>query len=208
MDVSLTLHSVLAMLVAMLVLGMTPDASALAVAARAMASGFSHGLVTTLGIVAGDGVLILLAVYGLSSLADSAGQAFMIVRYLGAGYLLWMGVSLWRADSVAVVVQAVREPSWSANFLCGLLITLGDAKALLFYLSFLPAFVDLSRVTLMDSGIIMLAATVSVCTTKLSYAWLAGRARGVFTRPGAKKGMNRAAACVMVITAMFLIAGA
>jgi threonine/homoserine/homoserine lactone efflux protein len=81
----------------MVVLAAIPSVSVLAVSARSAASGFVHGALTTLGVVLGDVVFILLAVYGLAAIAELMGDRFVLVRYLGAAYLVWLGVVLWRA---------------------------------------------------------------------------------------------------------------
>ena len=194
------------MLGAMLILATVPDASALAVVARSITSGFSHGLVTTIGIVVGDFIFILFAIYGLATLAESMGNMFTLVKYLGGAYLIWLGLSLCWSKTTKVEVEEINELSWSSNFLCGLFITLGDPKAILFYISFLPAFLDLSRVTIFDTGIIMLIATISVCSVKLSYAYMADKARLLFKSPKAKIRMNIAAGCVMITTGVILVA--
>ena len=106
-----------------------------------------HGLVTVIGILVGDLVFLMLAIYGLSAIAETMGDLFVVVKYLGGAYLIWFGLGLWRARSTTVEVEEIQETSWVSNFLCGLTITLGDPKAILFYLSFLPAFLDVTRVS-------------------------------------------------------------
>jgi threonine/homoserine/homoserine lactone efflux protein len=82
----------------MIVLAIVPSVSVLAVTARAAAFGFSHGLFTALGIVVADILFILVAVYGLALIAEMMGDQFRLIQYLGAAYLIWLGISLWRAD--------------------------------------------------------------------------------------------------------------
>ena len=95
----MTSSSIAAMFGAMLVLASVPDASAFAVVGRSMASGFAHGLVTTLGILISDFIFIALSVYGLSSIAEAMGSLFVLVKYLGAAYLVWLGIGLWGGNS-------------------------------------------------------------------------------------------------------------
>lgn len=206
MDITLTYSSIAAIIGAMLVLAIIPDTSAIAVVARSISSGFIHGLVTIIGIVVGDFIFILLAVYGLSAIAETMGNQFVLVKYLGGAYLIWLGVSLWRSKSKSVEVEGIREISWWSNFLCGLFITLGDPKAILFYLSFLPAFVKLSKVTTFGVIIIMLAATITIGGAKLSYAYMADKVRAIFKSPSAKKGMNIAAGSIMIGIGITLVA--
>ena len=186
-------------------LAVIPSVSVLAVSARAAAFGFSHGLFTALGIVAGDVIFILVAVYGLVFVADAMGEQFRLIQYIGGAYLIWLGISLWRADARARKSEKPRHSSRSSSFLTGLLITLGDQKAILFYLGFFPAFIDLSRMTPIDTLLIILIATVAVGGAKLVYAWLADRASLIFDNSIAVRGLNIFAAGIMIVVGMALL---
>lgn len=198
METSLSLASVVALLGTMIVLAIIPSVSVLAVSARAAAFGFTHGLFTALGVVAGDIVFILIAVYGLVFVASLMGEQFALIQVIGGMYLIWLGISLWRADARSRRSEGVRDSTWTSSFLTGLLITLGDQKAILFYLGFFPAFIDLEHLTPTDTLIIILIAAAGVGGAKLVYAWLADRASLIFRNSRAIRGINVAAACVMI----------
>lgn len=186
-------------------LAIIPSVSVLAVTARSAAFGFTHGVLTALGIVAADILFILIAVYGLALVAELMGAQFKLVQYLGGAYLIWLGISLWRADTKARQSDEVKQSSHSSSFLTGFLITLGDQKAILFYLGFFPAFVDLSRMTPADTLIIIMIAIIGVGGAKLVYAYLADRARTVFENTRAVRGINILAACVMIAVGLSLL---
>jgi len=189
----------------MIVLALVPSISVLAVTARAAALGFSHGLFTAIGIVVADILFILIAVYGLALIAAMMGDQFRLLQYLGAAYLIWLGISLWRAEAKTGVADSVRQSSRFASFLTGLLITLADQKAILFYLGFFPAFIDLSRMTVTDTLIIVIIAIIGVGGAKLAYALLAVRARELFRNSRALRGINALAACVMILVGIALL---
>ncbi len=201
----MTLSSTAALFGAMFVLAILPGPSVFAVVARSIASGFTHGLVTVLGIVAGDLIFIIFVVCGLWSIAETMSGLFTLVKYLGCAYLIWLGIGLLRSQSKSVEVQGIKELSWVSNFLCGLFITLGDQKAIIFYISFLPAFLEMSSVSVFDAGIIMIVATIAVGGAKLVYAYMADKSRLFFEKSWAKKGMNITAGSVMIGTAIFLV---
>lgn len=188
----------------MLVLASIPSVSVLAVAARAAAFGFSHGLFATLGIIAADIIFILIAVYGLVVIAEVMGEHFAWIKYLGAVYLIWLGVSLWRTDFRSRHAETPPQSSRKSSFMTGLLITLGDQKAILFYLGFFPAFFDLSSLRPADTLILILLACVAIGGPKLVYAWLADRASLVFKNSGAVRGLNLLAASVMITVGVVL----
>jgi len=205
MESTLTLTTISALLGALIVLAIVPSVSVLAVSARAAAFGFTHGMFTALGIVVADILFIVIAVYGLALVAELMGDQFKLIQYIGAAYLTWLGVSLWRADAKARAADSVSQSSWLSSFLAGFLITLGDQKAILFYLGFFPAFIDLSTMTPADTLIIILIAIVGVGGAKLVYAYLADRAAVVFRDSRALRGLNRLAAGIMIAVAIALL---
>jgi threonine/homoserine/homoserine lactone efflux protein len=190
---------------ALIVLAIIPSISVLAVSARAAAFGFTHGLFTAIGIVVADILFILIAVYGLVFVAELMGEQFTLVKYLGGVYLIWLGVSLWRADTKTRSSGEIGESSLGSSFLTGFLITLGDQKAILFYLGFFPAFVDLERMTPVDTLLIILIAILGVGGAKLVYAYLADRASLIFKNTRAIRGLNGFAAAVMIMVGVALL---
>ena len=190
----------------MFVLAIIPSLSVLTVSARAAAFGFSHGLFTALGIVAADIIFILVAVYGLVFIAESLGEQFRLVKYLGGAYLVWLGISMWRAEAKTEQSGDVGESSSASSFLAGFLLTFGDQKAILFYLGFFPAFLDLRQMTPLDTLMIILIAVLGVGGPKLLYAWLADRASLIFDNRRAVRGLNLFAAIVMIAIGAVLLA--
>lgn len=201
---SLTFTSVAALSGSMVMLALVPGISVLTVTARAAASGFMHGAFTAAGIVTGDIVFIIIAVIGLSVLADALGDLFVLVKYLGGAYLLWLGIKLWRTVPHRDVTETRVQDSLISSFLSGLLITLGDQKAILFYLGFFPAFLDLSSISLVDTCIVITIAMVAVGGVKLGYAFTASRA-GLFISARSYRMINITAGAVMIAVGSFLI---
>jgi threonine/homoserine/homoserine lactone efflux protein len=195
--VTLSPSALAALAGAMALLAAVPSISVLAVTARAASGGFAHGALTALGIVVADLLFIVLAIFGLVLLAETLGELFVLVRWLGAAWLVLLGILLWRAGPPAGSGAVAPPQSWLASFLAGLLLTLGDQKAILFYLGFLPAFVDLTALTLADAGLVCAAAILSVGGVKLAYAAVAARAGRL---AGARLGgwLNRLGAVVLV----------
>ena len=186
-------------------LAIVPSVSVLAVTARAAAFGFIHGVFTAAGIVVADIGFILVAVYGLALIAELMGDQFRLIQYLGAAYLIWLGISLWRSRAKARSADDLRQSSLLSSFLTGFLITIGDQKAILFYLGFFPAFIDLSTITPADTLIIILIAIVGVGGAKLVYAFLADRASLLLRDSRALHGINMLAACVMIAVGIALL---
>jgi len=207
MQSSMTLNSIVALFSAMVVLASIPSVSVLAVSTRSATSGLIHGIFTTIGIVLGDIIFIITAIWGLSFLAETMESLFVLIKYLGGAYLIVLGIGLCRSKSKALVTEEVMESSLLSSFLTGLLITLGDQKATLFYLGFFPAFLDISKISYFDTIIIVAVTIVAVGSVKLGYAILADRSR-LLIGSKIRQGMNIAAGCVMIAVGIFLVAKA
>jgi threonine/homoserine/homoserine lactone efflux protein len=177
MQSSMTFSSIVALFSAMVVLASIPSVSVLAVSTRSATSGFIHGVFTTIGIVLGDIIFIIIAIWGLSFLAETMGSLFVLIKYFGGAYLILLGIGLCRSKSKDVETEEVIESSLLSSFLTGLSITLADQKATLFYLGFFPAFLDISKISYFDTGIIIAITIVAVGGVKLGYAFMADRAR-------------------------------
>ena len=205
LESTLSLTTILALLGTLIVLAVIPSVSVLAVSARAAAFGFTHGMFTALGIVIADIIFILIAVYGLALVAELMGDQFRWIKYLGGIYLVWLGLSLWRTDAKTRNSDTIKQSSLGSSFLTGFLITLGDQKAILFYLGFFPAFIDLSQMTPADTLIIILIAFIGVGGAKLVYAYLADRASLLFRNSRAIRGINWLAGSVMIAVGVALL---
>jgi threonine/homoserine/homoserine lactone efflux protein len=102
--------------------------------------GFRAGAAATLGVIAGDQVLLWLAVGGVAALLAAHPLAFRLVQYGGAAYLAWMGVKLLIAKSGAAASPVRIEPRHYARQ--AFFITLLNPKAIVFYMAFFPLFID------------------------------------------------------------------
>lgn len=196
---------ILAFAGAMFILAATPGPGVFATVARAMASGFPHAAILAVGIICGDLLFLLFALYGLASVAEILGSFFVIVKYLGSLYLIWLGIQILRSKPEQRTVQGVKELSWKKNFISGLVITLGNPKVILFYLSFLPTFIDLKSIAGIDVLIISLTVVLVLGLVLLGYSLAAARARTFFTDPSSQKWCNRCAGGVMMTTGAILL---
>lgn len=172
----MTLSVALALFTTMVVLAVIPGPGILVVLARTFSNGFYAGVITSLGILAGDFVFIALAIIGLSSLSQLLGDFFILVKYIGAAYLIFLGLKILFTAKKPQLDIVSAPKGYSANFLAGFLTTLANPKAILFYVSFFPAFLDLSQVTSFDIAIILLVTTLAVGGVMIGYAYLASRA--------------------------------
>ena len=183
----------------MLVLAASPGPGVFATIARALASGLRPSLAVICGIVLGDVIFLLFAAFGLSMVARALGNMFFIVKICGGADLIWVGVRVWVKKPEPVTAILIRDVrSLWGRFATGLVITLSNPKVILFYCGFLPTFLDLSALTLIDLVIVVTIITIVLGCVLGTYAFLASRARRMFTNQQAVRRLNRVAGGVMV----------
>jgi threonine/homoserine/homoserine lactone efflux protein len=131
---------------AALVLLLIPGPAVLYIVARSVEQGRMAGLVSDLGIHTATLVHVLAAALGLSALLASSALAFSIVKYAGAAYLIWLGLKkiFGRADSPEAGGGLARH-TYTRLFRDGFIVNLLNPKTALFFLAFLPQFVDPER---------------------------------------------------------------
>ena len=197
----MTFYSTIGLSVAMLVLAASPGPGVFATVARALASGFRPALAVIIGIVLGDIIFLMFAVFGLSIIAQALGDLFFIVKICGGAYLIFLGIRIWMREPALVSNEEGNHnrPGWG-NFVSGLVVTLSNPKVILFYCGFLPTFLDLSALTLSDLALVVGIITIVLACVLSTYALLASRARRMFTNKKAARRLNRAAGAVMVAT--------
>lgn len=201
----MSLISIFAFAGAIFLLAITPGPGVFATISRALASGFSNAAFVVFGIVLGDIIFLLLAIFGLSAIASILGEFFILVKYLGGIYLLFLGYKILTSKEKDTNVKAVQELSWKKNFIVGLLITLSNPKVILFYLGFLPTFVNLHTLNRLDTLIISLIVTFVLGGVMLFYAYSASGARNLFKSNSAKRKINIVAGSVMITAGGALI---
>ncbi|WP_461482375.1 LysE family translocator [Porticoccus sp.] len=165
---------ILALFAVMTVLALVPSTSVALVVSRSATTGFTNGAAVAAGIVLGDLILICFAILGATALSEMLGSLFLVLKYVAGAYLIWFGLTLLRPRTATPV--EVASPSVSTlptSFLSGLAITLGDVKALFFYASLLPAFVDPDNLRATDIAILLVLTVVTVGGIKLGYAYAA-----------------------------------
>ena len=195
----MTASSLLALMVALTLFAVVPGPGMMSVVSCALGRGFVTAAALVAGIVLGDLAYLLFALFGLDLVARSFGGLFLAVKFGGAAYLVWMGVSLWRAPATLPELrQAAPGGSIGRTLLTGLAVSLGNPKVIAFYLGFLPAFISLNHLSASDVGIIAAATTFVVGGVLMGYARLAASARRLLTSSRRVRTVNRAAGSAMV----------
>ncbi len=191
-------EAIIALVIACFALMAVPGPGVLATVARGLAHGLGRTLIFILGIVAGDLIYLFLAILGLAALASAYSEIFVVIRWGGAAYLIYLGIKAWRAPAVPLESTSVKPANPVRDFMGGLLMTLGNPKVILLYTAFLPTFIDLTALSHTDIAIVAAMVSGVLFFIMASYAWLADRSRRIFRSERAVRAMNRSAGTVLI----------
>ena len=197
--------SLLLFLIAALALAITPGPGMAYVVARTVAGGRSEGLASCLGTAIGGMLHVLAAATGLSLLVAQSAEAFTIVKFAGAGYLIYLGIGLLlqkdrEIRSISVAAQGSRRA-----LLEGVVVEVLNVKTALFFLAFLPQFVEASepvvpQLVLLGTICVVLNTLVDVVAVLSSARFLASRA----ARAARERLLKRASGATMVALGTYL----
>lgn len=200
-----------------LLLNITPGADMALIASRAAGGGFRAGAAAALGVGAGCGVHIAAAALGLSALLAGSATAFTLLRWVGAAYLVWLGVALLRtrAGRATPTLQVGGGPAalaWRRVFAQGFLTNALNPKVALFFLAFVPQFIaaDAGRKA---AAFVLLGVVFVVNGTlvNLGVAWAVATLRArLGQRPGSARlgpWVNRGVGALFVVLGLRLALG-
>lgn len=189
----------------LLVAVISPGPAIAALLARIMARGTEGIAAFCAGLVIGDLIWLSCAMFGLAALAALFQPLFLVVKYCGAAYLLYLAWKLWSSARAPVAAEPVRGQG-AQLFGAALLISMGNPKVMLFYLAVLPTVIDLTRLTVTD--MVELAGIVALVVSAVlaGYVLLAAQARRMFTSARAVRTLNRGAAFAMAGAAATIVA--
>jgi threonine/homoserine/homoserine lactone efflux protein len=131
-------------LLAGILLNLTPGSDTMYILGRSIAQGKKAGVLSALGISTGSLIHCLFAALGLSILLAQSAVAYEVVKYAGAGYLIFLGVKslLTQPETGLMPDQTIRQASYMRIYTSGILTNVLNPKVALFFLAFLPQFID------------------------------------------------------------------
>lgn len=202
----MTIETGILFFTAILIFAVTPGPGVFAVLARSLAFGVHRSLAMILGIVISDIVYLLMACKGLSYIAENWSHVFTAIRLAGAAYLIYLGWKIWNTP---VSFYLDEKPINQANdhiksFLQGFLISASNPKVILFYLAFLPTFMDLSNLTGSDLLLLGFLTFAGLFLALIIIAAGAAAARQYLQSEPAVDRLNKTAGAAMMGAGAFL----
>lgn len=190
---------------ALFVLFLTPGPVWVAMLARALSGGFASAAPLALGVVVGDVLWPLLAILGVTWILSEFAGFLTVMRWIAVGMFLFMGVMLLRhADKTISSNSRLTAPGAWAGFVAGLVVIMGNPKAILFYMGLLPGFFDLSALTRVDIAVICAISAAVPLVGNLILAAFVGKIRSLMTAPGSMTRMNKIAGILLIAVAFVI----
>ncbi len=185
----------------------TPGPGIAAVIARALGRGARGAPAFIGGFLVGDLLWFSLAALGLAVLAQRAHTVFVVVRFAGAAYLLYLAWRLWRAQpgSFGARSELPRESNLQV-FLGSLALTLGNPKTMVFFLAVLPTVVDLAHLSAAAFLLIALVILIVLPAVLGAYTLFAARARQRLSQPRTVRWLQRGTGAVLAGAAVAVAA--
>ena len=199
----MNLLDILSFSIAMFLLAITPGPGVFAVLATSINSNIKNSFYMISGIVLGDVIFLLFAIFSLSSIQTILGDMFIFIKYVGGIYLLYLAYKIFTSSCI-INIKESQNINTSKNFIAGLVITLSNPKVILFYISFLPTFIDLKKLVLNDILIVILLVILVLSFVMISYAIGAYKAKLSLNNKKYIKTMNISASAAMSIAGIYL----
>ena len=186
----------------------TPGPGVAAIVARSLAEGTRGAIAFITGFLVGDLIWFVVAVTGLAALAQKAHTLFVVVKYAGAAYLIYLAIRMWTAKPQLASADTVALPTAERSsrlFLGSLALTLANPKTMIFFLALLPTVVRLEDLTTAGFVEITLAICVVLPAVLGGYTLLAASARRLFRSERAVRRINRASGAAMAGAAVAVV---
>ena len=176
----------------------TPGPAVLLVLSQGLTRGTGPSVYANLGILAGNAVYFALSATGLGAVLLASYELFSAIRWLGAAYLVWLGVTAFFGKSRVFKVSAAARTSPARTFVNGFVLQVANPKALVFFVALLPQFIDPRGSVLAQVAILGVTSVVVEFLVLLAYGALAGRLTSVAARPRFQALANRVTGTLLV----------
>lgn len=190
----------LAFAAASAVLVAIPGPTILLVISYALSHGRTASRAVVAGVALGDFTAMTASMLGLGALLATSAVIFTALKWVGAAYLIYLGIKLWRApvaDPQAAQDAPVTGRPWRI-FAHAYAVTALNPKSIVFFVAFLPQFLDLSRPILSQMVVFELTFLALATINAALYGWLASAARQTIRKPAVQRAVNRTGGTLMI----------
>ena len=202
----MALSTWLAFFAASWAISISPGAGAVAAMSAGLNHGFRRGYFTTFGLVLGIWLQVIVVSLGLGALVATSNTAFLVVKWLGVAYLVWLGISQWRAPATPLVTRSDEGVlvTRRSMVLRALMINAVNPKGTVFLLAVVPQFMNLAQPLLPQYLIIAGTLGFTDLVVMAGYTALAAKVLGALKDPSHIRAMNRTFGSLFVLAGSLL----
>lgn len=194
-----SIETLLTFAIASMVLLIIPGPTIIMVVSQALAHGRRIAVASVVGVGLGDLIAASLSIIGVGTLLAASSTVFMIVKWAGAAYLIYIGIRMW-IDPVTVPTidtQSAQGNRWSA-FRDAFLVTLLNPKGIVFFMAFVPQFISTEAAFAPQASIFVVVFVLLGIVNAWAYALLASGARHLIRRPSVLRAATRTGAVFLI----------
>lgn len=202
----MSLEASISFFIAIFIFGITPGPGIFALLGKALTSGVKDCFPLSLGMTVSDIVYLVLATFGLAVIAENYSGLFLAIRFIGAGYLMYLGWKMWTAKVTSEIDnRSIKTTSFMSGFIQGFLISASNPKVILFYIAFLPTFIDLTQLANSDIVILSILTFFALMIGLMLVSYGAASVKRYMKSERATRGLNRTAGGIMFAAGIFLL---
>jgi threonine/homoserine/homoserine lactone efflux protein len=197
-DTVMTIETWLAFVAASAVLLIIPGPTVLLVVSYALGQGWRTALPMAFGVALGDFTAMTLSMLGVGALLATSAMLFAVLKWVGAGYLIWLGIKLWRAGGALDAAPRSDRVSAVRMLAHAWLVTALNPKSITFFVAFLPQFLNPSGDFVTQMVIFETTFLALAFANAFGYALIASRARTMVQNPKAISVLNKAGGTLLI----------
>lgn len=177
--------------IATILLVTMPGPTILLTVSYALGHGKKTALSTVPGAIVGDFVAMTISLLGAGAILAASASLFTGLKLIGAGYLIWMGIQMWKSDPVEMNTQKLKNVSHKKIFQNTFLVTALNPKGIIFFVAFVPQFVDPTKDTFIQFAILEATFIFLAATSVLIWALLASVMHSKFKEKRTQNIINK-----------------
>lgn len=175
-----------------------PGPTILLVLSYALSKGRSVAVASAAGVATGDFIAMSLSLAGLGALVATSATLFTVLKWVGAAYLVWLGIKLIRSAPAGGLPQPQAEVTARGVFAHNAVVTALNPKSIAFFIAFLPQFVTAEAPLLPQFGVLVATFVSLAALNALAYALAADRLRRVISRPAILTWITRGGGAMLI----------
>jgi len=194
----MSLEIYLAYVLASALLVVLPGPTVMLVVANALSRGRPAAMKSVIGVGLGDVTAMVVSFAGLGAVLTASATLFTALKFVGAAYLIWLGIGMWRAKPDPSILTDVQPSTGRQLIRQAWIVTALNPKGIVFFIAFVPQFMDPTAAALPQFLILGSTFLALAVINAAGYAWVAGSVRRHITQVSTLRWINRVGGSVMI----------